>query len=58
MPFYKQSIKPSCFHTWRSYFIQQKSNALLNLTSALLPTTAYAVTKHIRAIRGNMFHRR
>ena len=45
MPLYKQAIKdfseavwqtiqsgkPACFHTWRSYFIQQKSNALLNL---------------------------
>ena len=45
MPLYKQAIKdfsedilqtvqsgkPTCFHHWRSYFIQQKSNGLLNL---------------------------
>lgn len=26
-----QTCKPTVFHQWRSYFIQQKSNALLNL---------------------------
>ena len=26
-----QTAKPSCFHDWRSYFIQQKANGLLNL---------------------------
>jgi hypothetical protein len=45
MPLYKQAIgnfpeavwqtiqtgKPTCFHYWRSYFIQQKANGLLNL---------------------------
>ena len=45
MPLYKQAIKdfseavlqtvqsgkPTCFHHWRSYFIQQKNNRLLNL---------------------------
>ena len=45
MPLYKQAVKdfpeavwqtlqsgkPACFHHWRSYFIQQKSNRLLNL---------------------------
>lgn len=26
-----QTASPSCFHQWRSYFIQQKANGLLNL---------------------------
>jgi hypothetical protein len=26
-----QTASPACFHNWRSYFIQQKANGLLNL---------------------------
>ena len=31
-----QSAKPAAFHNWRSYFIQQKSNRLLNLYLSIL----------------------